>query len=67
MNMTKRSGKAPCLQALEDAAVVGGFSALGGLIAGGYPPSVELAYGVSLAAALAGLLTYAKARKIETS
>ena len=67
MNMTKRSNKAPCLQAFEDAAVVGGFSAIGGLIAGGFPPTVELAYGVALAASLAGLLTYAKARKIETS
>lgn len=65
MNMTKQSKKAPVLQAMEDGIVVGGFSALGGLIAGGFPPTMELCYGVFLAGALAGLIAYAKARSIE--
>lgn len=67
MNMTKRVlAKRPIIQAAEDAFVVGTFSALGGLITAGFPPSIEILYGCSLAASLAGLVAYAKARKIQT-
>lgn len=66
MNTTaSNSTKAPLRQALEDALVVGGFSALGGLIAAGYPPCAEIVYGCGLASLLAGLTAYAKARAIK--
>jgi len=65
MNSTDGNvNKKPIIAALEDAAVVGGFAALGGLIAVGYPPGIEILYGSSLAALFAGLTAYARVRQI---
>jgi len=66
MNSTNPSiGKSSIMQGLEDAIVVGGFSALGGLIAVGYPPTWPILYGSGLAAIFAGLVAYARARQIQ--
>jgi hypothetical protein len=51
--------------ALEDAIVVGGFAGLTGLIAVGFPPTIEVLYGVGISAGLAALLAWARKRGIE--
>ncbi|MCJ2531779.1 MAG: hypothetical protein LN413_05690 [Candidatus Thermoplasmatota archaeon] len=59
--------KRPLRVALEDTVVIFAFVMVGGLIAGGFPPTFEILYGSGLAAALAGVISWAKARGVQVS
>lgn len=56
--------KRPIQVAAEDSLVIFVFVLVGGLIAGGFPPTFEILYGSGLAALLAGVISWAKARGI---
>lgn len=60
-------GKSSIRQALEDAIVVGLISLVAGLItrAPEGPPDTSTLYAAGLAALLAGLIAYARARQIQ--
>ena len=59
--------KRPLLVAVEDTLVIFIFVLMGGLIAGGFPPTFEVLYGSGLAALLAGTISWAKARGIKVN
>jgi len=60
-------GKSSIRQAVEDALTVAMLSLTGGLIAAGpsWPPSVNVVYGAGLAALLAAIVAYMRARAIQ--
>ena len=57
--------KRPIRVALEDTLVIFVFVLIGGLIAGGFPPTFEVLYGSGLAATMAGTISWAKARGVK--
>lgn len=58
--------KKPLQTAAEDSLIIGGFSFVSGLIATGssFPPEASVLYATGLAALMAGILSWAKARNI---
>ena len=60
------NGKRPIMVAVEDAVVIGVYTFIGGLIATGavFPPDPSVCYATGLTAALAGTISWAKARNV---
>lgn len=60
-------GKGTVRQGAEDAVVVGGIAGVAALIAGGpeWPPDYSALWTALLAAAMGGLIAYARARQIQ--
>lgn len=69
MNVSKSSeqliceGRTPIRAAIEDTVVVAAFSGVSGLLAAG-EPTLSVLYAVGLTSALAGIITWARLRKI---
>jgi len=57
--------KTPFKQAIEDAMVVGAFTATTALVAIGYPPTLAAIYVPILSSITIGIVTYMKARNIQ--
>jgi len=66
-NNTPTNEKKPLMVAVEDALVVGVYTFVGGLIATGatFPPAAGVCYATGLVAALAGTISWAKARNVQ--
>lgn len=66
-NTLKDPNKSLFWVALEDALVIALITLISGLLAGGYPPTMEILYLTGLNALLTGLYSYARARGIKAA